>query len=102
MGAVKWVIFSNLWCEYAATFLRDFGVAVHFAAVMALISIPACLAFDEPVVAPALLACAVPMALGQPLFHRVRAAEAMRVRRAKDRAALAWIAISFIGLRDIA
>lgn len=68
---------------------------------MALISVPAFLAFDEPVVVPALLACAVSLALCQPLFHRVRAAEVMRVRRAMDTVVLAWIAISSIAMRDV-
>ena len=84
---------------YADTVLRDLGVLVHVPGLMALASLPVCLAFDEMFAIPALLwTTVVSLILGQGLYWRYRSAGEMQLRHAMVTAVFAWVLIPLIGM----
>jgi trk system potassium uptake protein len=73
------------------TVLRDLGLAIHVPGIMALLSLPVCLWFEESFARwPFLLTAIIAISVGQGLFWAFRGAEETRLRHGMIVAALAW------------
>jgi trk system potassium uptake protein TrkH len=83
--------------DYVKTILRDLGIAIHIPGLMALATLPICVAFGELYAVLAfVLTALISIVPGQALYRRFRTAEEMHIRHAMDTAVLAWIVIPII------